>query len=691
MNSTSDSPSSKPGGCSRGCLIGALAPLALIGLIVLGIMGRSAWYRWQKAQGEKKAQAERLARYEAMLGKLTPDQKEEPKYDLDKTIRVIHSIDLAMKEQTSFEDFVSYIMKTDVRDVAPEVLEARKEILAVLKPLYAKQQELEARQNLWAYSSEFLLTTLSLFEVSISPLDFQIGADKEQAKAVLEELETREAMDAQKREEISKLEDKLFEAVYDYSETYFKYLREWDRLCAYRDRAYLALAERNWKAAEENALAAMQMAPTEKEAHLTYAMALIEQGGEMNLSKAGGVLDTYSQAHPDSTAPALLLNGVISKQKGNLAEARLHFEHAASYYPRQATSLSDMLDPYKHRAYLRKSREGNLILQNYQAMMLGAGYYSPDLQLANMFFQQDNPQDAESKVFDHFFRRRNQGNMAFILSDIDFCYGFLGTPFYQIYPESSYLDLEVSPGLFSNKLSVKVHNRSDQTLHNASLILCLHMTDMMQGDYLALQVNETLPAVMANDVTDFKSLEIEFELNGKEKSVKDIVATRAILISQEAVVWVDTEEYRIAEAKEFRDLRKRGEDVPELNLGWLQKLEQNPNETIQKLFRNVKIKPKENRWGTDGVEVTLPKDLAILKPIFKLMVDGEELSPGENKIDADDIRLVFDKVLEHSDPEQRKKLEKVELIINSPFTDMALEMLQKEEDKDSYQIKPSPR
>ena len=269
--------------------------------------------------------------------------------------------------------------------------------------------------------------------------------------------------------------------------------------------------------------------------------------------------------------------------------------------------------------------------------MLGAGYYSPDLQLANMFFQQDNPQDAESKVFDHFFRRRNQGNMAFILSDIDFCYGFLGTPFYQIYPESSYLDLEVSPGLFSNKLSVKVHNRSDQTLHNASLILCLHMTDMMQGDYLALQVNETLPAVMANDVTDFKSLEIEFELNGKEKSVKDIVATRAILISQEAVVWVDTEEYRIAEAKEFRDLRKRGEDVPELNLGWLQKLEQNPNETIQKLFRNVKIKPKENRWGTDGVEVTLPKDLAILKPIFKLMVDGEELSPGENKIDADDL------------------------------------------------------
>ena len=83
----------------------------------------------------------------------------------------------------------------------------------------------------------------------------------------------------------------------------------------------------------------------------------------------------------------------------------------------------------------------------------------------------------------------------------------------------------------------------------------------------------------------------------------DIVATRAILISHEAVVWVDTEEFRIAEAKEFRDMRRRGDKVPNLEIDWLKQLQENRDSAMADMLdHRVKLVtlthiPKKGSYG----------------------------------------------------------------------------------------------
>ena len=100
--------------------------------------------------------------------------------------------------------------------------------------------------------------------------------------------------------------------------------------------------------------------------------------------------------------------------------------------------------------------------------------------------------------------------------------------------------------LGSSKLNVAIRNSSNADLHNCTLVLCLNMTDMYPDDYHAYKVGETLPLVSARKDTSFESLKLDAEVFG-EKTGDDIVAARGILIANEAVLWVDTDKYKIAE------------------------------------------------------------------------------------------------------------------------------------------------
>lgn len=654
-------------GCRRGCLMVGLGLAALV--VGLGGLkfGCSRVGQWKLARQEKKEHQEQVKKFDKVIDKLDKQAKaEKKKYDLDRTVRVMHGIDLAMREKQSFEELLAHVMGADVTGVAPEVLKARKQIFTILKKQYATQRELGARESLWRYTSEFFVTALSLFDVKISPTNFSFGGDKQQAKGVLKGMKDKYSERDKLRDTLARTEDELFGVVYDYAATYYKYVAEWDRLCALRDRAYLAVANNNWDAAIESSRQAMALAPSEKEAHLLLALALSERGGELDRGEAISVLADYAKEHPEASAPALLLLGVAQGQQGDKQAATLSLQQAAAYYPRQAESLADMLDPYRMRNFLRRSREGNFIRQQYKSTMLGAGYFSPDLQMAKGLFDANEIAAGSAKVFDHFFRRRLQREWEFILSDIQFCYDFLGTDFHRIYPESSYLDLAAKPGR-GGKLAVAVNNRSDRTLHNASLILCLHFTDMFPGDYAALQVGETLPALLANDQTSFGDVTINEELYGVSKSVDDIVAHRAILVSQEAVVWVDTQVYRIAEAREFRESRQRGEAQEELQLGWFEALQSDPTALAKGLLKDARATP-EAKLGKDNLHLRLPKELAILRPIFRLMIGERTLEPTENIIEDDFIKLTFSKVAEFGKGDVGELL----LIVNSPYADLAL-------------------
>jgi tetratricopeptide (TPR) repeat protein len=649
-------------------------------LVIVAVAAPYGIYRWYEARAarlEAEAEAGAVAQakqdFQPALDAL--GERAPAPVDLDKTIRVIHEVDVAMEQDQSMDDYLSTMAGQDYRNVAPEVLDARRRILELQFALVSKQTEVDDKEAAWEFTSKFLLSTLSVVQVSgnvdvMSP-EGSFSVDRKQAQKLLADLQAEQEDRQKLHSEIEALQVQLFEATYDYSTTYYTYVDQWDRLCVLRDRAYLAAHNQDWDTVAVAADAAIAQAPMEKEAHLLKAQALIEGGNPEDLPEAEQLLTKYIEEHPGESAPAFLLMGVAQEKSGDHAQAQLAFQQSAAYYPNQADKLTDMLDPYKMRAYLRKSREGGYILEQYQTMMLGAGYYSPDLQMAKAAFDQDDFYGGKQKVMDHFARRRSQQQWGFILEDIDFAHDLLGPQFHDIFPEDSYLDLQVSPTMFGGEtINVAVNNRSDKTLHNATLILAVHFTDMHPADYEPFAAEKTMPAVMAHEVTDFGKIDVSTQLWGVDKGVGDIVQHRAVLLTDEAVLWVDTDEYKIAEAKEFRDARQAERPKPEQQSDWHQQmrqdlwgLENDLNETS-----TMAVEPK---YGfNDDVQISLPKALSAFKPVFTLKYAGQEYKAKTNVIDGDHIVLTFDGVgnFDGAVPPSGD----MELVVNSVYGDFVV-------------------
>lgn len=635
-----------------------LSPLMIvvlfIAVVVLGVVIFTEYQSREalRAQQQKAEQTFGPALEALEAGRGAPEKS----YDIDKTVRVIHSVDKALENTDSLEEYLDYMARQDYRGVAPDVLAARKRILDILLRLYAKQTELENQEETFT-ATRTILSAMSLVEADLSVTSGAVPAlDREQAKKVLTDLRKDQEERKKLMNELGEIEAELIDAMAGYSEVYYKYVAEWDRLSTLRDRAYLAVAERNWSAALEASRAAAEMAPNETEAHLIEGLALIQLADtdidEKNyLRDAKRQLSAYVEKHPERTAPALLLLGVANERMGNQAEATLNFQQAAAYYPKQADRLTDMLDPYRVRSFLRKSKEGNLILEQYQSTMLGAGFFSPDLQLARAHFDADEVDEGRKKILDHFSRRRNQAQWNLILSDIEFCERHLSPHFDRILVEDSHLRLLVSPTLLGSKLDVAIQNGSKRELYNATLLLAIRFTDMHREDWEVLKVGETVPKVQANGETDFGTTEIAQDVLDAEKTVDDIVAHRAILVSDDAVVWVDTDEYKLALAREMRDRVSKDDGVAKDRETWFDKMGVTP-EDFEKKISASKVQV-DLSIGKDDLLVKLPRELALLNPVFRLDLggDGTGESPTVNRLTEDQIELEFGSIanLEASD------------------------------------------
>lgn len=656
MSETETTPTS-----SRKLQLGCLLVLALAVGIPIGAGGLWWYTSWRAEQEALKAQAAHAEKvFEPAMKEL---EQPEPTYDIDATIRVIHEVDLALKEHEDLDDWLLHAATRDHRGVAPEILEARKEILKDIQKLYARQTEAEEQQAMWEMTGELLLSTLSVVQVSgntgiVGPTG-SLSVDRKQAQQLLEDTRKRQAERRKILRDIDKIEAELFDALTDYAEVYWDYVEEWDQLSLLRDRAWLAVADGDWEAARASAELAVDKAPQEREAHLILAMSLIESGSSEDLQYAAEILDEYAQEHPDHSAPAFLLMGVLQNRMGNTKAARLSLQQSAAYYPRQAENLDDMLDPYEMRSYLRRSREGAMILEQYRSMMLGAGYFSPDLELARTLFAEGKEEQARAKVLDHFSRRRAQQQWDFVLSDLQFCHDLLGPDYWKIFPEDQWLDLEVSETMFGSGLNVAVNNRSARDLHNATLVLVLHFTDMVPGDYIALAAGETVPAVPGGKSTSFGSVEIAEEVGGIDKQADDIVHHRAILVTNEAVVWVDTDAFKIAKSEEAIEKRKAAPE-PEDRYDF----DTTVDTLIAQATESASLEVEQSMLGKDDVLIELPRELAILRPLFRLRRNDELFTASDNVIEGDKIVLRFSGVENFDDEAATGSLE---LVASTPF------------------------
>lgn len=632
-------PSAPPAGAGGAVAKGCFGFVGIGVLVVVLAMGGAYWWAAQQREAALAAQAEKAeAEYAPVRAAMKgPAAEPPPPPDLDKTARVIHEIDGALRGSDDMGAYLRALAQHDYRGVDPAVLAARQELMDVLIDMYKVQAEAEDQAELWAVSSELLLSALSVVKVQgdyngLFPSG-SVKVDAQQAKTLLEDLQRREDRRLDLGRQGRELEDRLIQALVRYSGVYHEQLEAWDRLCALRDRAYLAARAGDWASAAAAAEEAIALAPQEREAHLLLALALIEGGDREDSARIESLLAASIQAHPGASAPALLLRGVHRSRSGDPAQGLLDLEQAAAYYPRQAAELEDLLDPYKARGFLELTREGSSVVELYRATMLGAGWFSPDLQIAALHQAAGRPEAALAKVLDHFHRRRAQGEWSAILADIDAAQVLLGDVLPAAFPEGGWLDLEAKPTLIGESLSITLNNRSTRTLHNATLVLALQYTEMHPDDYLAFRAGETVPAVNAKDRTSFGDVPVGVALRGEQRGVDHIVQTRAVLISDEAVVWVDTEAYRIAEAAEGRRRAREGGATPAA-----------VPQAVAPIVRATEAAGQMeliSRLMGDEVVVRLPMELSALRPLFRLQRGEASIAAESNLLHDDGIELRF--------------------------------------------------
>lgn len=648
--------------------------------------------------------------YEALSKPIKENTKE---YDIEETIRIINSLELAQTQSDDFYSFLEYMAKQDYSMVADDVMQSKAKLLIVLQQMYKLQQANEELSDMWMLarsvasgSAELVKNTdvtdaLSLTSISgivANPLGIlnitsSVGMDDAKV-AAFGQYEKDMALKSSLVKEIEHLKTLYLEYLNEFAPIYHKYMQEWDRLCVNKDKAYLDVYSGRMVDGYNSASEVLKKYPLNREALLLKALSLINIGsGQTNITgdsqsaislqsevgssqynvneyylEAMTTLDTYIDNYPNRSAPALVLKGLLANHMGQEQQALSYFDQAAIEYPRQAAMLTDLLDSYKNRSYLNKTPEGQYLLRLYRSTMEGYGIFSPNLIKAKYYDSKGDVEKSKNEIFNHFFRRGNQGIYDCLLSDMQFCEEHLYNTFRQFLMERSYFDIDVKPETdwkFADKddeISVSIYNRSDVDLENVRVFLCLHYTDMYKDEYDVVKVpaknivkhhqNETLGTV---------------QLQYPGKVYDDITRIRAIVMTDDGICWIDNPDYKknnaIAVRKDTDNQKRKIDDFLQsvsLNVGDIKQAindeigikggVNNEAEKTKEWFSKKKMEEIGSSisalWDKQDnkLKIELPRVLTFIEPVFSInpIQDEKAILPIENYLTGLTIRLKFD-------------------------------------------------
>ncbi|MBK7878504.1 MAG: hypothetical protein IPJ77_22845 [Planctomycetes bacterium] len=621
----------------------------VLALFVVAIAGSITWWSLSRSRQRDEAMTTARAELAPLATKLAEAPEPAPgPYDIDATMRVLAELDRAARESRSTREYVDRLVRQDWSAVPKDVLAVRTRVLDVLVRMAGVLGRVEDHDANWAEYRAVLeaveMANATSVRVSLGPIALRNDADETVRQKARAELEAKLAERESLLRALEPLQDELFAALDAGAPAMRRVAHDWEQLCLVRDGAYLAAARRDWPATAAAARAAIERSPSETEAHLLLALAEIEGGSEPSLERDAvrGTLERFLEAHPDQAAPALLLRGVWHAKQGRAADARADFELAATRYPQQSARLKDAVDPYAMRSYLRDTTQGRNVTGMYQALSLGAGWFSPELQLARLAFAAGDRAAGKQQVLEHFQRRRKDRQWSLVLYDVDFCESLLGDDFAALFPEVSYLDLVIEPTTLSSLVSgaaklvgkdaarvleAKVANRSDRSLANAALVVCLRVKDMHPDDYAAITL-PTQPAVPARTTTSFGEVELDPALAARGKTLDDVVEpVRAILLTDEAVFRLDSIRYKNDAIERFT--AEHGTVPVSLSA----RLE----EAVQRVVAardTMALELTATQWT-----VVLPRDVAVLGPLFRLEYDGKRV---DQALDAGDVENVIE-------------------------------------------------
>lgn len=682
---------------------------AIITIIVFLILGIVAFFIWRSlSQNEDALDLDNYTpskEFKAAADAL--EQQPEPQYDIEETVRVLNGLEVAQTQSEDFMSFLEYMAKQDYSRVPKDVLKAKERLLPILQRMYELQQQYDELDNIWMLArsassgaTEFAEKSNPIGVMSAiftgNPFDaININKNLAQAKtAAFEQYEKDQKLKDSLKKQIDQLHMLYIDYLSEYAPVYFKYMKEWDRLCLDRDKAYLDIYSGRTVDAYNSIEKVLANYPANREALLLKSLTLIQLSGnnrkisnksdlsslpiptnndidttrfnptDDKLIQANAILDNYLDLYPNRSAPALVLKGLINLKEGNETKALSYFDQASVEYPRQASALTDLLDSYKNRSYLNKSSEGKYLLRLYRSTMEGYGMFSPNLLKAKHYAQKGELDKAKEEIFNHFYRRGNQGVYDCLLSDMQYCEENMYSIFKQLLMEQSFIDVSVEPTknwiLSENDDEVRViiNNRSDVDLENVRIFLCLHYTDMYKDEYDVVKC-PSINIIKHHDKTEIGVV----KLNYNDKTYNDITRIRAIAMTDDKICWIDDVEYKYIHAYEASKEKSNTKNNKKINYNHREEFLKDFNIDAQTItdviskgitvYSNIKSGDKSfwnnvtDLWGgnDDKLKIELPRILSLIDPVFSLnqLKDKENaILPEENYLTGNNIRLKFD-------------------------------------------------
>ena len=631
-------------------------------------------------------------------------------YDLEKTVRVLNALELAQVRSQSFDEFLDYMARQDYTGVAPDVLEAKRKLFPVLEYTYKLREQDEQLSDAWmlmrgaARGGETLVRNTnasSLFRAAFGDafaiLGIVTGEDAERStNEAFAQYEKDKKLKSKLRDDLQKLRVSYRQYLEDYTPVYKKYMQEYDALCIEKDKAYLDLYAGRTDEALSHTQNILQKYPDNAEAMLLQSMSHIMLGAAeapaprvlrplhpespespespdsletpespeslgSHYAQAQSLLQRYVRLYPGRTAPALVLEGLLQQQLGHEQAAMSRFHQASVEYPRQAAQLTDMLDAYNTRNYLNHTPEGQYLRRLYASTMEGYGLFSPNLLKARHYADRGQMEQSREEIYNHFFRRGNQGIYDELLSDMQFCEENLYAAFKGLLLESSYLDVSIEPEsewLFwdsDDVMRVKLNNRSDLDLENVRVFLCIHYTDMYKDEYDVIKVPRTANIIAKHSTADLDTVTIRYP----GKTYADITRIRAIAMTDDRICWVDDVNYKQSHALSFshgapsetKRQQAREEYLRNYSLE-PQKLRRTLKEGISVLPPEVDPADEQSWWDSflgwfsrpdNDLKIELPRVMAMIDPVFSIRpLDSEDaLTPEENYLSGTSIHLHF--------------------------------------------------
>lgn len=627
------------------------------------------------------------ASYDVMVEGQSSDEKvsnTSEYYDIEETVRIINGLEIAQSQSADFYEFLEYMAKQDYSLVANDIVKAKIKLLPILQKMFQLQKQYEELSGIWiivksmgvgfgalARNSDPTGVALSMMEAystgglsGAMNLGNNLGIN--QAKvAAFDEYDKQQDLKESLSAEIENLKMAYIDYLTEFTPIYNKYMKEWDQLCVNKDKAYLDLYSGRMVDAYNSAEKIVKDYPTNREALLLKSLSLINIGsGYMNESKEDGsvvailreihqsgtnygwneylveadlTLDNYLEAYPERSAPALMLKGLLHLRLGEGSRAISYFDQAAIEYPRQAAHLTDLLDSYRIRTYLNKTPEGQYLLRLYRSTMEGYGMFSPNFQKAQYHAQRGDYKNSQTEIYNHFFRRGNQGIYDCLLSDMQYCENYLYSSFKQLLLERYYLDVSIKAddGLFSSEdeIQLTIHNRSDIDLENVRVFLCIHYTDMYTDEYDVVKV-PAANIINHYDKKDFGAVKLTYE----GKTNKDITRVRAIVMTDDRICWIDDPKFKHAQATDFVSKVKNCVIDAAFPLAALAK-----QDFVKEFALDATNMVKS---VTEGIQVTGPSDNADASFMSQVKTGIKDILTSSNK----NLKIELPRILSFIDP-----------------------------------------